>query len=110
MKALKIANNCDKFVDILCEIINCSFNDGIFPESLKIAKVVPFTKKVPEGSNYRTIFLLSTFSKNYEKIMNKRVLQYFDQNSLLFEQQLHGFRPGRSCEHALLNAQNLIQN
>ena len=111
MNALKIANNCEKFVDVLCEMINCSFNDGIFPEALKIAKVVPIHKEGSrtEVSNYRPISLLSTFSKIYEKIMHNRVLQYFDKNSLLFEQQ-YGFRPGRSCEHALLNAQNLILN
>ena len=39
--------------------------------------------------------------------MHARVLEFLDKNDSLFENQ-YGFRPGRSCEHALLNAQNSI--
>ena len=46
-------------------------------------------------------------SKIYEKLMHARVLEFLDKNDSLFENQ-YGFRPGRSCEHALLNAQNSL--
>ena len=39
--------------------------------------------------------------------MHTRVLEFLDKNNCLFENQ-YGFRPGRSCEHALLNAQSSI--
>ena len=39
--------------------------------------------------------------------MHTRVLEFLDKNGSLFESQ-YGFRPGMSCEHALLNAQNSI--
>ena len=39
--------------------------------------------------------------------MHTRVLEFLDSNNSLFESQ-YGFRPGMSCEHALLNAQNKI--
>ncbi len=39
--------------------------------------------------------------------MHNRVMDFFGKNSSLFEGQ-YGFRPGRSCEHALLDAQNTI--
>ena len=39
--------------------------------------------------------------------MHARVLDFLEKNDNLFENQ-YGFRPGRSCEHALLNAQNTI--
>ena len=39
--------------------------------------------------------------------MHKRVLEFLDKNETLHEMQ-YRFRPGRSCEHTLLNAQNFI--
>ena len=58
-------------------------------------------------SNYRPISLLNAFSKIYEKIMHSRILNFLEHNESLCETQ-YGFRPGRSCEHALLNAQNIL--
>ena len=39
--------------------------------------------------------------------MHTRVLNFLDSNCTLFESQ-YGFRPGMSCEHAILNAQNAL--
>ena len=49
----------------LCDIINDSFSSGIFPDLMKLAKVIPLYKKSsPENSNnYRPISLLSVFSR-----------------------------------------------
>ena len=50
----------------LCDIINDSFSNRIFPDMMKLAKVIPLYKKnSPEdSSNYRPIqSLLSVFSK-----------------------------------------------
>ena len=110
IEPIKIANNCsDKFSCTISNIVNSSFAEGIFPHALKTAKVIPIHKggTKEEVSNYRPISLLSSFSKIYEKLMHKRVLEFLDKNNSLFENQ-YGFRPGRSCEHALLNAQNTI--
>ena len=74
-----------------------------------MAKVTPIHKggcKL-EVANYRPISLLSAFSKIYEKLMHSRVLEFLEKNNCLFDDQ-YGFRPGRSCEHALLSAQNTI--
>ena len=82
---------------------------GYFPETLKMAKVTPIHKggcKL-EVANYRPISLLSSFSKIYEKLMHSRLLEFLEKNNCLFDDQ-YGFRPGRSCEHALLSAQNTI--
>ena len=38
--------------------------------------------------------------------MHNRVLEFLDQNNTQHKMQ-YGFRPGRSCEHALLNAKKL---
>ena len=106
---LKLANESFTFTDTLAQLVNNSFIQGIFPKALKTAKVVPIYKEgcKTDVENYRPISLLSSFSKIYEKLMHARVLEFLDKNETLFEMQ-YGFRPGRSCEHALLNAQNFI--
>ena len=53
----------------LCKLINLSFHTGVFPESIKVAKVVPTFKSgsSQDINNYRPISLLSVFSKIIEK-------------------------------------------
>ena len=109
--ALKSANKNIEFSSTLAKIITKSFENGIFPKLLKIAKVIPIFK---EGSktdvkNYRPISLLSIFSKIFEKVMHKRLVNFLNKNNSLCENQ-YGFRSGRSCEHALLNAKNTIND
>ena len=41
--------------------------------------------------------------------MYKRLVNFLEQNNSLYENQ-YGFRAGRSCEHALLNAKNTISD
>ena len=91
---------------ILSAIINASFLQGVFPEELKLAKVIPIHKtgKKTNVSNYRPISLLSVFSKIYEKTMHKRLYDFFSRNETIYKHQ-YGFRKQHSCEHALLEAQ-----
>ena len=53
----------------LCHIFNLSFNQGIVPLQMKIAKIIPIHKGGDRSSmdNYRPISLLSCFSKILEK-------------------------------------------
>ena len=62
----------------LCTIINDSSSSGVFPNSLKLAKVIPLHKKGATDfpSNYRPISL-SIFSKVIEKLMHKWLFQFF---------------------------------
>ena len=109
IEPLKVASSCQNFLLILTKVVNASFTEGVFPKALKIAKVTPIYKggSKLDVSNYRPISLLSSFSKIYEKLVHSRVLEFLDKHNSLFENQ-YGFRPGRSCEHALLNAQSTI--
>ena len=109
VSALKIANNDIKFTQIIAKIITSSFEQGIFPQSLKLARVVPIFKSGSKAdvSNYRPISLLTSFSKIYEKLMHNRVVNFMEANNSLYEMQ-YGFRSGRSCEHALLKAQSIL--
>ena len=94
---------------IISDMINSSLQQGIFPTKLKCAKVVPLHKTGPktDPSNYRPISLLPIFSKIYERAVHKRIYAHFDNTGLFYESQF-GFRPGHSCEHAILCAQHTI--
>ena len=109
ISALKIANNLLNFTSILAKIINKSFNEGVFPQQLKTARVVPIFKEgtKTEVGNYRPILLLSSISKIFEKLMFNRITEFLNFNGILHEMQ-YGFRQGRSCEHALLKAKQVL--
>ena len=109
MSALKLANSSYGFTSTFASIINKSFQEGVFPEQMKTARVTPIHK---EGSkvnveNYRPISILCSFSKIYEKLMHIRISNFLESNNSIYECQ-YGFRSGRSCEQALLNAQNIL--
>ena len=107
--AIKKADESPSFGRVVAEVVNSSLASGVFPSSLKIAKVVPIHKggSKLDIQNYRPISLLSAFSKIFEKIMHHRVSNFLNINNALHEKQ-YGFRSGRSCEQALLLAQNEI--
>lgn len=92
-------------------LINKSMAEGIFPSSLKIAKVYPLHKhnSKEEIKNYRPISLLPTVSKIFEKIVLKRLIDHLTQNDLLNERQ-HGFISGRSTNTALADLVEFIIN
>ena len=73
----------------------------IFPDSLKIAKIISIYKKggPTDLSNYRPISLLPTISKIFERIIHIQLQEYLNCNNLLAEQQ-YGFRPNHSTEYA----------
>jgi exonuclease III len=109
VSAVKIASENQNFNSTLARVISASFSQGVFPQSLKLARVIPVYKNGSrsEVSNYRPISLLKTFSKIYEKLMHKRIVSFMNSNESFYEMQF-GFRAGRSCEHALLKAQSIL--
>ena len=94
---------------ILTGIINQSLSTGIFPDSLKIAKITPiFKKENPHiADNYRPISLLPSISKVFEKIVYIQVYDYFVDNNLLYKSQ-YGFRQYHSTEYAALEITDKI--
>ena len=85
------------------EINNQSLLEGVFPNALKIAKVVPIFKNgdLKCVTNYRPISVLPAFSKITEKIVYKRLYKYISDNSILHQNQF-GFREKLSTSMALL--------
>ena len=73
----------------LSAIINNSFENGIFPNLLKSAQVIPVFKNGSRLScnNYRPISLLSNIGKIIEKLIHKKLNYFLEQHtkfSMLF--------------------------
>ena len=84
-------------------LINQVFNTGIFPERLKLAKVIPVFKKgdLKLINNYRPISLLPLISKVLEQMIANQLAQYFEDNKLFHDNQ-YGFRTSLSTEYATI--------
>ena len=86
----------------LCVIINQSLVIGMFPDRLKVAKVIILFKKGYDMfDNYRPISLLSSISKVVEKIVFIQVYDYVSKQKLLYDGQ-YGFRKIHSSELAAI--------
>ena len=92
-------------------ICNLSFETGIFPDKLKISKVIPIYKagSKNELSNYRPISLTNPIAKVIEKLLHIRMTNYLEKFNLLFDFQF-GFRKNYSTSIAVLDVVNMIQN
>ena len=86
----------------LCILINRSLENGIFPDLMKLAEVVPLYKGKAhdQETNYRPISLLTTMSKVMEKVVYKRVYEFLTRTGQICDTQ-YGFRSKHSCEHAI---------
>jgi hypothetical protein len=91
----------------LTHIINQSFQTGIIPTKMKIAKVVPVHKSSDPSllTNYRPISLLTAFSKLLEKLMYDKVIKFLTSNNIFYEHQ-YGFRPKHSTIHPIIHLLN----
>ena len=89
-------------VEALTHIYNLCIQNDIFPDELKIAKVIPLpkSKELEDPNNYRPISLLSIVSKPIEKHIHSHLLNYLDKYQLLHPLQ-SGYRPKHSCLTAL---------
>ena len=99
----KLIKQCSDLVAVpLTHLINCSFESGVFPSSLKLAVVKPLHKKGDKElcDNYRPISILSTFSKIFEKVFSIRLLNFLDSNDILFKNQF-GYQKNKSTLNAM---------
>ena len=77
----------------LCNIFNQSISEGIYPDQMKLAEIIPLYKGKASDNviNYRPISLLVTISKVIEKLIYKRTIKFIDKYKLLYDSQ-YGFR------------------
>ena len=90
-------------INPLTLIINQSLVTGIFPNKLKIAKVLPLFKKEDHTvmDNYRPISLLTAISKLFEKVVFSQLYDFFHHNNLFYDSQ-YGFLKKHSTEYAAM--------
>ena len=96
----------------LLHIMNQSLLQGVFPNELKVANVIPLYKADDpmKFNNYRPVSLLSILSKIFEKAMYNRLTDFLETQKLLMEKQF-GFRKDHSTYMALmLLVDNLIKS
>ena len=103
ISSILLKHIADIIAPVLATTINQSMMTGIFPNSLKIAKISPiFKKENPHiADNYRPISLLPIISKIFEKVVFIQLYDYFIENNLLYDSQ-YGFRKMHSTELAAL--------
>ena len=108
--SLRVQSILNIMVDMQDILYNSSFLTGIVPDKFKMARVIPIFKKGSQTSlnNYRPISLLSVFNKLLEKLMYKRVIDFFNKRQVIYSKQF-GFRSHYSTEYAVLSIIDQVQ-
>ena len=90
-------------IEPLKNLINLSLSEGIFPNELKIAKVIPIYKSGDPMlvQNYRPISILPLFSKIFERVVASRITSFITQHNILYKYQF-GFRANHNTSLALI--------
>ena len=78
---------------VLAKLFNYCMRHGKYPQAMKISQVIPIHKRGPKDivSNFRPISLQNQINKVFEKILYKRVYNYFEKYNILTMHQ-YGFR------------------
>ena len=99
-------------LDTLLHIFNGIWTTGVFPESWRLATIIPIPKPGKdhaEPTNYRSIALTSCLCKTLERMINKRIVWYLDSNNLIIKFQ-SGFRDERSTNDNLVRLETFIRD
>ena len=97
------------FAPILQTIFNKCLNIGYYPQHMKIARVVPIHKEgdINDVNNYRPISVLTQFNRIFERIISKRLMNFFESTKTITKQQF-GFLKKHSTEHAILDLKEYL--
>lgn len=98
--------------EVLCHIINISIDNGIWPNSLKAAEVIPVYKTGSKScpSNYRPISLVSNIAKIFEKILHNRIYDFVTKGTKenIISDKQYGFIKKLGTKDALQYLTNIL--
>ena len=94
------------FASSLRTLFNKCISTCIFPTSMKMADMSPIFKKLDNlcKNNYRSVNILSVFSKLFESIMAEQLTTYFE---TILSPFVSAYRKGYSCQHVILRLTEL---
>ena len=107
----KVLKECKfELAEVLRRICNAIITESEVPEKMKISRVIPIYKKGDPRKlcNYRPISIIPVLAKIFEKLLYKKLLNYFDKYHVLHDNQF-GFTKHKSTEIAVMHAINYIQ-
>ena len=98
-----IINSFSELNDLLKYLLEKSIETGVFPDTLKIARVTPLFKggDPTNISNYGPISVLPCFFKILKHIMYNRLYKYLATEKLFYSKQFD-FQSGLSTEHSIV--------
>lgn len=102
----------DKFAESLMKHINSSMENGNYPQTLKIAAVVPIYNSGDKKNcnNYRPITKLSVLDKIFEQVILDRLKQHLKANKIINKNQ-YGFIEDLNTLAACINCtENIYKN
>jgi hypothetical protein len=98
-------------ITAITNLINLSFENGVFPESFKKALIRPLLKKTKldpnDLSNYRPVANLAFISKTLERVVVTQLKEHLECNGL-FPKMQSAYRSKHSTETAILRVFNDI--
>ena len=99
----------ESILNPLTNLINICLSQNIFPDCLKIAKVVPIYKKndVNDPSYHRPISVIPCFAKIYEILLKNQLTMHMEINNL-FNTSQYGFRNKLSTTLAINKLTSII--
>ena len=97
------------FSPILLVIFNKCISLGYYPDSMKTGKVAPVYKNDDKNdlNNYRPISVLTQFNQLFERLIAKRLLNFFEKFNLITKKQF-GFLKKHCTEHAILDLKEYL--
>lgn len=100
-----------KLVPVITDIVNCSLDEALIPNSIKTALIIPLLKKThldtEDFKNFCRISNLPFVSKLMEKSVAVQLLQYIDDNNLN-EKLQSAYKKLQSTETAVLRVRDDI--
>ena len=99
----------DEIIPVITYLYNSCINSGVYPSTLKVARVVPVHKSgsLTEIANYRPISNLIDINKIFEKLTFVRLDEFIKKHNIISQNQ-YGFRKNSNTSLVIFNLMKLF--